>query len=222
MLDILVSSKTRLGVDYLLMWQQYRDELTTMGLVFMVSAVGLFFVTSRFLEDASDKSAEVLSPTPSPLPVLGISEVPTAPPSPTVKLGIITPTIKLDEISPSPTPVQVPYGQEGAYAYESYQIEFMNPRLVFGNGANNRRFTVDVVIKNISFAAGLSNALTAEIVKDGNVIVPEAPLSVSESKLILPGQKLSFTARLSLIDGTDVVSLRYSPDQLPETKHELQ
>ena len=202
------------------MWQQYRDELVTMGLVFVISAVGIFFMTSRFLAPEPSVSSTAQAPLPTQQSVLGEQST-TTPPTPTYKLGIITPTAGVASSAATPTPAQVPYGAGRSYAYENYQIEFLDPRLIFENGAERRRFVIDVVIKNISVVSGIKNSLAAAIVKDGNVIVPEAPLSLSESKLILPSQQLSFTARLSLIEGTDVVTLTFAPDDLEPVTHEL-
>ena len=57
------------------------------------------------------------------------------------------------------------------------------------------------------------NRIKASIVKDGNIIVPEAALSLSESRRIMVGEQLTFEARMSLIEGTDVREIFFKPEE---------
>jgi hypothetical protein len=67
----------------------------------------------------------------------------------------------------------------------------------------------------------MSNSLTASIVKDGVIIVPETAMSLSETAIIKPQEKISFQARLSLIESTDVREIYFKPAGQPATIHLL-
>jgi hypothetical protein len=75
----------------------------------------------------------------------------------------------------------------------------------------SRMFEVDVTLINNKVVEGLPTQLSATIVKDGVVIVPNAAMSVSSNTIVPAGQQQAFTARLSLIEGTDVSLVHYLP-----------
>jgi hypothetical protein len=81
---------------------------------------------------------------------------------------------------------------------------------------------VDIVVKNTSITEGIDIRLTASIVKDGKTIFKADALSIPDSRGLGIGEKLSTTASLPLIDGTDVQELVFKPGHnLPEGTHYL-
>jgi hypothetical protein len=118
---------------------------------------------------------------------------------------------------------EVFYGVGGVYEFEDFELVINSPRIVFDvQESESRTFVIDAVLRNKSVEDGLLNRLSASIVKDGNVIVPGAALSVTESRRVYPGEQLTFEARISLIEGTDVKKIFFEPTETSsQVDHEL-
>jgi hypothetical protein len=213
----------------------FSDELVATGLLLAVMVTGSFYYLSRIsgvsgeveeemapaqeqvlgsvveengLEEAGQggepSSMAVATPTvtPSPTASVAATPVPTQPP------GLATPVI------------EIAYGTGGRYENDSYFVEFNNPKLT---SSSSRVFRTEVVIGNKTVQEGLSNRLHATVIKDGQVLIDQAAMSISEVKQIFPGQKLTFTASLSLVVETDITKLIYNPREgLPSVTHVLQ
>jgi hypothetical protein len=131
-----------------------------------------------------------ITPTPNP----SLTPVPSAPPT------------------QNPFRSEVYYGTGGLYESEEYKLSLASPRLSFdARDMQSRMFEVDVTLINNKVVEGLPTQLSATIVKDGVVIVPNAAMSVSSNTIVPAGQQQAFTARLSLIEGTDVSLVHYLP-----------
>ena len=188
------------------MWKTFRDELliTCFVLIFTISAT--FYITGQALNPREAEPEEDILPEIEE--VLGTNDIPLVEPSPTLR-----PTTP----PPSPTggdstKVSVPYGIDAAYPYTDYEVVITNPQLQFDSTKPNaRQFVVTLIIKNKSITQGIENNVSARIIKDGNVIVPKASMSVSESQIVLPGEQLTFEAKISLIESTDVAALEIEP-----------
>lgn len=203
-------------------WNSFRDELIITAVVLSLTAGTTFFYvyqTSKpqggvkvnqeklktlgaMTEDSQTETDETQATD---------SSGPTPEPSPTP-----TPT-------PNPLIAEVNYGEGKEYSNAQYIWTIEQPKLSFNSETNTgRKLNVEMVVANKGFAAGISNRVYATVVKDGVVIVPQAAMSVSESKIIFPGQQLTFLATISLIEGTDVSQLIYKPGgTLSETVHPL-
>lgn len=209
-------------------WKSYRDELIATGLVLGLSVVGTFFIAGRLQtpQDQEEKAPKTSksSEVKETEAVLGqtiqeaIEEAVDDSPPPTIApLPTPTPTI-------SPLDAEVSYGVGGSYKFEDYEVEIKGPKLVFNTQTSeSRTFVTEVVIRNKTIKEGLLNRLTVAVIKDGNVIVPKAAMSVTESRRIYPKEQLTFQARLSLIEGTDVKTIDYKPEYSPNPiSHDLQ
>jgi hypothetical protein len=209
------------------LWQQFRDEIIATSLVLGLSVVGSFLLVHRLAdENKSSETKKTVSEAEEQSQVLGeainqaIEEAttttgdeasePTRNPSPTV--------------TPSPEDTEVFYGLGGTHSFADYELVIKIPRITFNiRASESRTFLVDMILRNKSIEAGLTNRITAAIVKDGMVIVPQAAMSVTESKIVRPGEQLTFQARLSLIEGTDVKSIQFEPkESTNHVKHDLQ
>ncbi len=201
-------------------WSGFRDELVATSLVLVVAMGGSFFIVHQLLappemdspeQSATHENGDVLGSTgeemksPPTIVVTGAATIPVV--SPTINDFLTT----------------ILFGVGGEYEGDSYKIEVINPRLEFDARTNlSRKFLVDIRLTNKSVAGGLFPTFTAAIMKDGVVIVPAAALSVSPQGLVLPGQTTAFTARLSLIEGTDIHEISYKPGgDLPNVSHAL-
>lgn len=194
-------------------WWSFKEEILATAVVLMVAVSGSFFVVSRLFSPMPQNETE------APGQVLGQAQETPILPTPTIT---IQPTTQLVPTS-NPYDSEVFYGTGGMYEYEEYSLALSSPRISFdARNPQARRFMVDVTLTNKTVAQGLQPTLSATIVKDGVVIVPQTPLSIKEFALVLPGEKKSFEARLSLIEGTDVSILRYSPPSLTPIEHILQ
>jgi hypothetical protein len=213
------------------LWSGYRDELVATAMTLSLLVLGTFLVTERVLFPSKTSTTRQVT-TPS----TQASSVPQT-------LGAVDESNSADEVEASPTLTEsqkklidsliasegarvyseVPYGEDGFVQYPSYSIALKNPRLSFDKTTNGRRqFMVDIVVKNTSITEGIDIRLTASIVKDGKTIVKAAALSIPDSRGLGIGEKLSTTASLPLIDGTDVQELVFKPGHnLPEGTHYL-
>lgn len=219
------------GLRHLNLGWGFSDELVATGLLLAVMVTGSFFYLSRLTSrhakqelaagsnqgnqeqvlgsvneaDSSDENVlnEAVVPTASPTPTASASAKPSSAPP-----GLATPVL------------EIPYGAGQLYENDKYFIEFVEPKLV---SSSSRVFKVKVVIGNISVSEGITNRLHATVIKDGLVLIDEAAMSISEVKQIFPGQKLTFSASLSLVEETDVTKLIFNPgDGLPVVTHTLQ
>lgn len=211
-------------------WHSYRDELIATSLVLGLSVFGTFFIASRLQQDDdlpetfSDESGNEIEVDEAEIlgekieEAIEIATNPGNTPEPT---ALITPSATP---TPGPLDTEVFYGIGGSYSFDEYEVVFNSPKLVFNlKESESRTFLINVILRNKNIEAGIQNRLTVSIVKDGNVIVSEAALSVSESRNVLPGEQLTFEARISLIEGTDVREIFYSPkNSSKHVEHELQ
>ena len=208
------------------LWESFREELVATAMVMVVTVGGSFYLLNLLV--SPNQLDEKIEPTKSPAHqvVEGMVQVLGQYDSPTIIPTIIPVTTIPTQLTSSPTPdpyiSEVFYGVGGLYEYDSYRMEINSPRLTFdARNSNNRKLLVDIVITNKTVVEGMNTILTASVVKDGVIIVPAAALSVSESKIIMPGQAYNFQARLSLIESTDVKEITYKPATAPVTIHTL-
>ena len=207
-------------------WSNFRDELVATSLVLAMAVGGSFFIAYRLLSANPNKDSSQVTDLDSQRnqDETGRAENPKD----KIVLGDSSNNNKNDDVIESkndeskinlPTPtmgpyiVEVPYGLDGKYTFDDYVLEITEPKIQYDQtDSGPRKLIVEMVLRNISITKGLSNKIEASIVKDGNVIVPKAAMSVSESKLILPKEQITFEARLSLIDGTDVKEIFFSSE----------
>lgn len=210
----------------------YQDELIATALVLVVASGGAFMALNKFVVSGNQTSStnQVLgledtnieqAPTPIVTKSTNQEPLPTPTPNPTPSPSpTIAPT---PTASPSASPmtniVEIPYGVNQKFENSDYQIEFSNPRLVTAGG---RVFRVAVVVRNKNHDSGFENRLFAKVVKDGKVIIQDAPMSLSEIRSVKSGEQLSFEASLSLIETTSLESIVFKPgDNLVETIYGL-
>ncbi len=193
----------------------FGDELVATALVLALGLGGSLYLLDRgVLSSQTDESAVIQIKT------LGVSDasgnpvvVTTQPPATATPLPL--PTLAPDTIS-------VPFGQEGVYDYEQYHLEIGTPHFEFKSSNSNRKFVATITLKNNTVDAGLLNRLSATLIKDGKVIQQHVSLSLSESKLVMPKETAVYIASLSLIEGTDISEMSFSPGSgLPESIHVL-
>jgi hypothetical protein len=214
------------------LWDSFRDELIATSMVFAIAIGGSFYFAHKLTQSHPDAADEPPEPTQTQaqaamqemVKVLGEQsgeDQPTPMPTP-------TPMPITESLPPLPSPTGDPYytevfyGVGGLYDYEGYRLEITSPRIVFdARNISSRKLIVDMVLYNKTVEPALTNKLTASIVKDGVVIVPEAAMSLSETAFIKPQEKITFQARISLIESTDVKELFFKPDQQPPAIHLL-
>ena len=201
----------------------YKEEMIATAMVLIVAVTGSFFVLDKMV-NGDDRE--------------GIDEVPQVIVSPAETLQDSTVLGESDEgnkksaipsITPGASPTanpfesEISYGVGGTYEFDEYKMEILNPRIQFDSRkVESRKFLIEVKLRNIMSEGGMPNQIKAEIVKDGSVIVPSAAMSVSEVMLLKPGEVGEFTAKLSLIDGTDVRKIMFKVDEsTPELVHEF-
>jgi hypothetical protein len=210
-------------------WSSFREELIATSLILVVAVGGSFFILNRLIsppastptmtndEAASQIAAAVKGHQEER--VLG-DEVTSAP-----QVTILPTQISTLSLSPTVNPYmsEVFYGNGGMYEYDQYKFGINSPRIVFdARDVSSRKFVVDIALTNKTVTTGLVSGLSATIIKDGTVIVPNAALSVSETKVIMPGQTIDFQAKLSLIEGTDVSVISFRPGNgAPAVEHVL-
>lgn len=203
----------------------YGDELIATGLVLAVALTGSFFLLSQIKPiPTTPKSETVALASPSPSSssqVLGTQSQVTNPEE-MVELSIPTPSpsptptpivIAAVAASPTPDPNQVAeylVAADKDFDTDKYLLTLKNLKMSI-KGGTFRSFKFDAILANKSVTEGLKNQLSVKIVRDGNVVTDNAYVSVSESKTVMPGQKLTFSATISLIDGTDVASIKFNP-----------
>lgn len=210
-------------------WSSFREELVATSLILMVAVGGSFFILNRLVSpptntvkplsqsQASQQIADAINHPPSENQVLGSQSEPnpeatTPSPLPTT---VLQPTI-------NPYSTEVFYGTGGLYQYDGYKLGLNSPRIVFdARDTSSRKLVIDVVLTNNKVNSGIQNSLTGTIIKDGIVIVPQAAMSVSEAKVVMPGETLSFQAKLSLIEGTDVSIISFRPPGATPVEHIL-
>ncbi len=208
------------------LWAGFRDELIATAMTLSLLVLGSFIVTERIFvhpkaKQSPSQPSAVASVAPSPQ-TLGVQD--TAPtPSPTLSsLQRVT----LDNLMASEGArvySEVPYGENGYVEFPGYVVSFKDPRIGFDKTTNlKRQMLVDIEIFNRSIAEGIDVRLSASIVKDGKVIIQDAALSIPESRALAMGEKLTTTAKLSLIEGTDIRELKFKPGHdLPVASHFL-
>jgi len=193
----------------------FGDELVATALVLILGLGGSFYLLDRGIFTDNQEAPAVIQ-----IKTLGVSDqngnsiqptqaqVPSATPLP-------IPTLAADVIT-------VPFGQEGVYDYEQYHLEIGTPHFEFKDSNSNRKFVATIKLLNYSFDAGLSNRMSATLIKDGKVIQQQVSLSLSESKVVMPDETIIYTVSLSLIEGTDISEIIFTPGSgLPETIHVL-
>lgn len=205
-------------------WSGYRDELIATGIVFCVAASGSFYMllnsgllpkTQVVTEENNEQVlGESDTNTQNQQVVEKIEEVPVATtnptPSPTAStLTVISPTPTL--ATPAATPITAYMNGGKTFDYAKYRLALAGLRMVTDQQNQSRVFKVDAILANKAATEGLHNKLSVAIVKDGKIIIENTPLSLTESKTVMPGQQLTFTASISLIEGTDIKEIYYKP-----------
>lgn len=193
----------------------FGDELIATALVLVLGMGGSFYLLNKGVFSGADEQPAVIQ-----IKTLGVSDQngnPIALPTPMLPTGTPLPLPTL-----APDVVTVPFGQEGVYDYEQYHLEIGTPYFEFKTSSNNRKFVATIELTNYSVDAGLPNRMSATLIKDGKVIQQQVSLSLSESKSLAPKETATYTASLSLIEGTDISELIFSPGSgLPESIHVL-
>jgi hypothetical protein len=190
-------------------WNSFRDELIITAVVLSLTAGTTFFYVYQ-----SNRPLASVKIDQEKLKTLGATTEGDTEVTEPAGSAVATPpeTSPTPSATPNPLIAEVPYGEGKEYSTAAYIWTVSQPKLSFNSETNtSRRLTVEMVIANKNFQAGISNRVYATVVKDGAVIVPQAAMSVSESKMIFPGQQLTFTATLGLIEGTDVSQIIYKP-----------
>lgn len=205
----------------------FRDEMIATALVISVTVMGSFVILSRLTVSNSKPTNQILgsqteqaeAPTTQPISDQTNSLLPlqTSTPTPQPTMAITaTP-------SASPTPqitnVEIPYGSAQTFENEHYIVEFNEPKLII---KTSRLFRIKVVIANKNIDEGISNSLLGTVAKDGEIISAQAPLSLSETATIMPGQKLTFYASLSVPENMTLNRITYVPaDDILSTEYNL-
>lgn len=193
----------------------FGDELVATALVLILGLGGSFYLFNKGVFSTQNEEPAVIQ-----IKTLGMSDAqgnPVALPTPLPPTATPVPLPSL-----SPDVITIPFGQEGVYDYESYRLEIGTPHFEFSNSTSNRKFVTTIKLINYAVTAGLPNRLSATLVKDGIVIQQQVSLSLSESKLLTPNETAIYNASLSLIEGTDISEIIFSPGSgLPESIHVL-
>jgi uncharacterized protein YbcI len=203
-------------------WSSFREEIVITSLLLGVMVISTFFLASLLFPSAEkdpvtseDKSEEVAKQIDEAMAlVLGEqtaenqSNLNTNTPNTTPSLTVtLAPTVVL-----TPLDTEIVFGSEGHYSFDDYTFAVTRPRIGFNaQDGNNKKFIADIRIKNNTLTQGLPMDIKAEVVKDGSIIVPQVVLSLTESKILMPGEEIVTQARLSLIDGTEVSKIFFSP-----------
>lgn len=187
------------------MWKSFRDELIITAFVLVLTIIASFYLAGQALKepevDRDDTEGDVTGVETSIAPTIAPSPT-SVPPTPVAAVTIIKEDL----------PVAVPYGHDAAYDLDSYEVTITNAHLLFdSHKPGSRQFVATMVIKNKSVKQGIDNDITAKIIKDGNVIVPSASMTASDSQRIFPGERLTFDVKLSLIEGTDIAEIALKP-----------
>ncbi|OGV95852.1 hypothetical protein A2W24_02240 [Microgenomates group bacterium RBG_16_45_19] len=202
---------------------QFREELLFSGVVLLLVVVVSFFALSRLL-------AGSLIPTPPTEEAVAILAQLTQSALPGVVLGeqasetdLAKPSPEQPEPTVNPDETAVNYGKGGMYDYDGYRLDLSYPRLSINLAEPTaRKFMVDATLTNKAVSSGLPTLLAVSIMKDGDIIVPKAALSVNNSQVLKPGEQAAFNASISLIEGTDVKEILFTPlGDLPQIIHPL-
>jgi hypothetical protein len=215
----------------------YKEELIATAVLMAVVVTGSFVVAYRVMQKpqipvtdqqvlgTTKEEAELermlreALATPTPKPASAVTPI-TSP----ALTAINPPSLGTPSAANIPTynntVIEQPYGNGGEYDNADYRLTIANPRLVV---SASRIFKVDVILANKRIQAGLTNRLSATIIKEGAVIAESVPFSLTQSATAFPGEQISFTASMSLIAGTDVARLKYLPlvDSVADTVHDL-
>jgi len=197
----------------------FKDEIVATALVLVVTAIGSFYFIDQLLSQQSQNTnqsqilglqtestttdslsaPETSNTLPSPQP----TSTPTATTSPTPSPTLTpSPTI-------TPAVVEIPYGGSQQFENNDYILSFTDPRLIV---SSSQIFKVNVVLKNKKVEGdGLSNNLNVTIVKDGSIVSDSVPMSISETVKIKVGEQITYTASLSMIQGTDITKITFVP-----------
>jgi hypothetical protein len=199
------------------LWGGYKDELVATAMTLSLVVMGSFIFTERLIVRDNQPIA-IASPQTEQAQTLGVSDV-----SPTPIPSSNTLTKSSNASEGAVVFSEVPYGQNGDYDFAEYSISFRNPRIVFDAQTNSRRkLLVNVWIKNKIVIEGIDSKLSVSIIKDGTVIVPNAAMHIPSSRLLGVNEEGTFEAGISLIEGTDVRELKFTPSEnLPKTSHFL-
>ncbi len=215
--------------------RSFQEELITTGLVMIMAVGGSYYFLDLAFQDTGrveglmvDESAlaEVEQAKREELNQAGgakfeqadgaelSQELETPRPSPTIQ-----PTAR-PTASPTPNWIEIPYRPNREYENDDYLLSFSRPRVMVGNG---RIFQVDVQLLNKGIDGdGLYNRLVATVLKDGEIIVQQAAMSNSQVKVLEVGEKVTYTASLSLIEGTDVSQVIFDPgESLPQVTYQV-
>lgn len=209
----------------------FREEIVTTGMVMIVTVWGSYYILGRLLNNkpvsegvsvdesvlgAIDKrlgeKQKEEEDTSGSIIYQESEKTTDSSPQPT--------TAPTKTPSPSPLVTEISYRPSKDYENDDFFISFNRPRLMVGS---SRSFMVDVVLMNKAVTGpGLLNRLYATVLKDGDIIVQEAVMSSSEIASLKVGERISFTASLSLIEGTEVSQIIFVPgNDLPQVTHQV-
>lgn len=207
----------------------FQEEMVTTGLVMIVTVAGSFYFLSRMISP-SGKTGLVLDEA-----VLGridekINEDQEKQKVAGARATQVTATTRpsvAPTFKPSPNPttvpnlVEIPYRPAQEFENDDYLISFSRPRLILGD--DTRSFKVDVVMANKAVGGeGLGNRVYATVLKDGEIIVQEAVMSNTKTVSLKQGETISFTAKISLIEETEVSQIIFAPgDGLPQVTYQV-
>ncbi len=212
----MVSQEVREIEKRISLWGGYRDELIATAMTLSLLVLGTFLLTERMITKPAASVAPALSQAiASAVPqTLGVQDVAVPATMSATQLDTLKQYTQAASTATEGAVVhsEVPYGEPGTYDFLEYSIEFSNPRISFDQKTNGKRqLLVDILLVNKTVAEGIDVRMTASIIKDGNVIVKEAALSIPDSRALGKGETLRTTASLGLIDATDVRELKYKP-----------
>ena len=199
----------------------FREEVMAIGFSLVITVVASFFLYSRVFAPTNPKPdpSKVLgqqdSQTQSDVAFEAIESTSTPQPTPSpIVVSTPTPT-PAATLEPTPIPTSDPnsitinYGQDQVFENDNYAIAFSEPKLTVGD---SKIYSVEIVLANKTVTAGInSKKIFATVIKGETIMTEEAPMTISESKIVMPNQKLTYTAQLSIFQGTDISKLVFEP-----------
>lgn len=211
----------------------FRDELLATALVLVVAISGSYFFLGKLLVDDSRQDPEL---------VLGAIEKAMDEANETDEVvegensantdeteGVVDTTTASPSPEPSPSPspkqivniVEIPVGLPEKIENDFYMMDFSDGRIIT---SNTRKYAVKIVLANKIIEDGIKNSpVKAVIKKDGKVLTADAPLRISEIATVKPGEQITFSASINLMEGTQVEKLLYRPSSLyPLTEYPVE
>jgi hypothetical protein len=205
----------------------YQDELKATGLILGITVLGSFFFLDRVMKAESPTvlgtqsvSSNQNNDTSSDSVVSNATPYPTVVPQTKEDLLPITQvaipeTVATQTATPSAKPKSEPAvlsnGADQTFENDYFILSFSKSELVIGSSTQAK---IQVVLANKKVTEGLVNNLYGIIERKGEVVNSKAPMSASEKKTIMPGEKLTFSASISLPEETDLTKIVFDPGDL--------